>query len=119
MQTLTLDNTLYNQISDVATEDKTTPSDVVREAFKLYAWQRQQEQVSAEAKHYRQQHADLKKRYIGLFVAMLNGEVIDSDREFLPLHKRIRKQHGNRGVFITQVNQEPLQTLQRRNYQFE
>ena len=118
MQTLTVDNTLFNQIAQAARQDKATPDEITREAFRLYFWERQQREISAEVKQFRAQHEQLKTQYLGQYIAMHKGKVVDHAKEFAELHSRVRARFGSRGVLITLVEETPNHTIERRNFQF-
>jgi len=65
---------------------------------------------------YQQQHHELKIHYLGQYVAMQNGKVIDHDPNFVLLRQRIRKQYANSPVMITLVEEAPIPTLVRHGF---
>ncbi len=82
-------------------------------------WDRQAEQVDREQRVYERRHSELLAQYRGRFIAMLHGQVIDSDTDRLALRRRVRKQHGDTPVFFTLVADDPIQTIWVRSPQIE
>lgn len=52
---------------------------------------------------YRTHRSSLLKRYLGQYVAILDGEVVDHGRDFGPLAARVFARFGNRSVYMPRV----------------
>src|ERR1041384_3785328 len=52
---------------------------------------------------YRTHRSSLGKRYLGQYVAILDGEVVDHGRDFGPLAARVFARFGNRSVYMPRV----------------
>lgn len=116
MPTITLDPTLYRWVEQAAQETQTTPEEVLVEALRRHLWELDRRKIAEESKAYRRQHADLKARYLGQYIAMLKGEVVDHDADFQALWQRVRQRFGRTPVLITQVGEEPETILARRGF---
>jgi len=64
-----------------------------------------------EMQAYVAMHPMLKKAYFGKHVAILQGKLIDSDDDYDTLTRRIDARYPDRFVWISTVEQEPIQTL--------
>ena len=63
--------------------------------------------IAQEEDFFQTQHAQLLQTYSGQFVAMHDGQVIDSDQDELTLYLRIRQQYPLIGILIKKVTLEP------------
>lgn len=114
MPAVTLDPMLYRWVEQAAQEAQATPEEVLAEAVRRHLWELDRRKIAEESKAYRRQHTDLKARYLGQYIAMHKGEVVDHDTDFQALWQRVRQRFGRTAVLITQVGQEPDTTLARR-----
>lgn len=56
-------------------------------------------------------HAELAEKYLGQYVAIHNGKVVDHDDDFQSLHSRIRQRFGGQPVLLRCVEAEPERVL--------
>lgn len=83
----------------------------------LVAVEPQQAHVMALAREeaaYVKFHPTLTLTHLGRYVAIYQGKLIDDDDEFGTLVERVRSQLPNQVVWMTQVKEEPLQTIIKR-----
>lgn len=71
-----------------------------------FATHPQQHLMRQEAAAFDTQHETLKQRYLGQFVAMQQGEVIDADDNVSRLMERIQDNYPNQIVLIRQVKEQ-------------
>lgn len=67
--------------------------------------------VTREMEAYVTLHPSLKERYFGQHVAILDGQLVDHDADPAALYQRIVARYGERFVWMTAVEEEPLTTL--------
>ena len=67
--------------------------------------------VTREMEAYVALHPSLKADYLGQHVAVLDGQLIDHDNDPAALYQRIVARYGDRFVWMTAVEEEPLTTL--------
>jgi hypothetical protein len=72
--------------------------------------------IADETRAFRQQHAVLKGQYLGKYIAMHKGQVIDHDVDFQALFARVRAKHGRTAVMITLVEESAEPVLTRRGF---
>ncbi len=62
-----------------------------------------EEIIKAEKKIFDSKKEQLLEKYEDKYVAMINGEVVDSDKEFSDLAKRVYETHGYKAIFMSRV----------------
>lgn len=67
--------------------------------------------VEREMQAYLGLHPSLRAQYMGKVVAILDGKLIDHDDDFDALYTRIDHAYPNRFVWMSVVEEEPIQTL--------
>ncbi len=119
MPSITLDSELYNRISLVAEQGEKTTEELVSEATKRYLWEISRHKISEETAVYHTKHTQLKEQYLGSYIAMKQGEVVDSDKDFQTLQDRVRQQYKDEAVMITLVSEMAVSSLIRRGFRYE
>jgi hypothetical protein len=67
--------------------------------------------ATPEMQAYLTLHPMLKEKYLGQYVAIYQGALIDHDTDHEALYQRIDAQYPNEFVWISQVEREPIPTL--------
>lgn len=111
MTTLALQPALWEQLQETADDQKTNVLELVETAIHTYLRQIEREQIEAEAEAYQKLHPMLRQEYLGQYVAIHHGQVIDHDTDFQLLHTRVRQRFGRRPVLLRQVETQPERTL--------
>jgi hypothetical protein len=109
--TLALQPALWEQLQQTADEQETDVIALVETAIHTYLRQIEREQIEAEAKAYQKLYPILVQKYLGQYVAIQRGQVIDHDASFQLLHSRVRQRFGRRPVLLRRVETEPERTL--------
>ncbi len=68
---------------------------------------------------YRAMHSELVDRYLGQYVAIYDGKLVDSDPDPLLLLERIRRNYPNQVVLRRKVEQTPEREIHIRHPKFE
>jgi len=68
-------------------------------------WELDRRKVSEESQAYQQRHAELKAQYLGQYIAILDGQVVDHDTDFMALRQRLHQQFRRTPVMITLVEE--------------
>ena len=63
--------------------------------------------IAQEEEYFQAQHTQLLQSYQGQYIAMHDGQVIDSDVDELMLYMRIRQQYPLIGILIKEVTDTP------------
>lgn len=119
MPVVTVDPELYQRVHEAAQAHQATVDEILAQAVRLYLWEQDRQQIAEESRRYRQQHAQLKTQYLGRYIAMRHGQVVDHDAEFAPLRQRIRQRFSHTPVMITLVEEDLEPSLVRRGFRME
>lgn len=71
--------------------------------------------VEREKRAYIAMHPTLVQDYLGKYVAIHGGELVDFDDDFSALLKRIERAYPNTFVWLTKVGPEPIRTIVHRS----
>lgn len=85
--------------------------DFVNTLLSQHLTQTRREKLLAEFEIFQAQHATLRARYLGEYVAMREGQVIDHDLDCRALHLRVRSYYGRAPILIAQVTDKPVQEI--------
>jgi len=117
MTTIELPQRLMNSLQQLVTEQGSSIETVVEDALTGYLREQRHRLLLQEMERFRAQHEQLKKQYLGEFVGLYNGNVLDHDPDGGTLYNRLRQQYGDLPILIVEVTQMPEQEfvrLQRR-----
>ena len=101
--TLSIAEETATGLEQVADNLGTTVETLADKAIRRYLRQEAEKKIRREEQHFRAQHTRLLDQYAGQFIAMHEGQVIDSDADELALYLRIRQRFPMVGVLIKQV----------------
>jgi hypothetical protein len=116
MQPITVKPELYERVKKAAKAQNTSVDDFLSQGIRYYLWELDRRKISEESKIYHQRHEELKAQYLGMYIAMLEGEVVDHDHDFSALYQRVRQHFGQTAVMITQVKETAELPLTRRGF---
>lgn len=116
MPTVAIEPILYQRVEQAAMESQVSTGEMAAQALRRYLWELDRRKIAEESKAYRRQHAALQERYLGRYIAMHRGQVIDHDPDFQTLRQRVRQQYGRTAILITQVEGDAETELVRRGF---
>lgn len=106
MTTLTLEESdLIDRLQQIATEQGTSPEELLNVAVKEFLDRQDEQQLLADDRAYQELHEQLVTQYLGQYVAIYNGEVVDADPDLTLLNLRVRKTFGHTRFLFRQVTQ--------------
>lgn len=111
-----IEQKLYQRAEQIAHEQSRTISDILNAALQSYLWELDRRKIAEESVHYRRQHTQLRQEYLGEYIAMHKGAVIDHSEDFAQLRQRVRERFPGTAVMITLVTEEPIPTLARSGF---
>lgn len=109
--TINLKAETLNNLKEMAGQYGLDANELLNKALRNYRRQLEEAKIEAEKRQFLAQHFQLKQTYLGQFVAMHNGQVVDYDQDFETLHRRIRQKYGREAILIRQVEPEPDRPL--------
>ena len=98
---------MFAELIPIAEQEDKEIEDLVSEALRQYLWEAKERKIDREMEAYRAMHAELKQRFLGEYVAIHNGELVDHDAGRRALSRRVRQKYENVAVLITPVEEEP------------
>lgn len=119
MPTVAVEPELYKRVENAARERQVNVDGILAEAVRRYLWELDRRKISEESARYRQQHAELAPQYLGQYIAMRDGQVVDHDSEFQPLRQRVRQRFADTPVMITLVEPAAETDLTRHGFRME
>jgi hypothetical protein len=111
MTMINLKTETLNGLAEMANQYGLDADELLNKALKSYRRQLEEIKIEAEKQEYLRQHAQLKRIYLGHFIAMHNGQVIDHDQNFEAIHRRIRQKYGREAILVRRVEEEPDRPL--------
>ncbi len=119
MPTITLDQNVYKRLKEAAEEHETTADALLEDAARQYLWELERQKISEESELFRQQYPELKQKYLGRYIAMHQGKVVDHDVDEDALWQRVRERYGRTPVLIVRVRETPHRTFTRLGFRYE
>ncbi len=110
---------MYARVEQIAQLQHTTVGAVLSQAVKRYIWEMQREIIAKETRAFRSQHAELKRRYLGRWIAMRQAQVVDTDADLNDLRKRVRARFGLEPILMTQVQEDADPLILKRGFSLE
>ena len=75
-------------------------------------------QLEAEKQSYLHLYPQLKEQFLGQYVAIYQGQLVDHDTDYAALFERIDDRFPDEFVWLTQVQDEPIGTIALRSPRF-
>ncbi|MBI5652449.1 MAG: hypothetical protein HZC40_18680 [Chloroflexi bacterium] len=119
MPTITFEPELLHRIEQAAQENQQSVADTLVEAVQQYLWELDRKKISRESALYRQKYPELKSQYLGKYIAMRDGMVVDHAADFQSLYARVRERFPNSPVLMTRVEEESDKPIVRHGFRFE
>ena len=103
MTTIALKPELLATLEQSAVNNSRSVSDLVNEAVERYLREQRRSQLQQEIEAYKILHDRLVQHYLGEWVAVYKGQMVDHAVDGSALHQRIRQKYGHSAVLIRQV----------------
>jgi predicted transcriptional regulator len=87
MTTIPLSPQLAAELEQIASEQAVKPEKLLEEAVRTYLRGFERDKIKAEAAAFRTLHSELVKQYLGRYVAIHDGHVVDHDEDFQELNQ--------------------------------
>ncbi len=100
---VTIPPDLVEQIREFVQEKRISVEEFVSQAIQEQLERLADQKLAAEGRAFVAMHQQLVKQYLGQFVAIHNGQVVDADADFAALLLRVQDRFGRVPVLIRQV----------------
>ncbi len=102
---------LQKQLEINAQQRSKSINDLVNEAVERYLDEQRQHKLDRELTAYETLHHHLQQTHFGKWVAIHQGELVDSDSDGPTLYRRVRAEYGRISVLIRQVKDHPTEEV--------
>jgi len=102
---------LVERVHRITKSKGATVKDFVNQAVREHLEQLEDQKLKAEVQAFERMHPQLVKQYLGQFVAVHEGQIVDADVDFEALFLRLEKRLGDVPVLIRPVSVEPAPEL--------
>ncbi|HEX6383445.1 MAG TPA: DUF5678 domain-containing protein [Anaerolineae bacterium] len=102
---------LVSQVKRITQRENADVEEFVDQAVRERIKRLKDEKFEAEAEAYRQLHPELVKQYLGQFVAIHEGQVVDHGPDSEELFLRIKRRYGDIPVYFQLVNESGIMEL--------
>lgn len=115
--TISVSNKIYKRIAELASKKEQAVSDLVNEVVEQAFVEPEapahpkRAQMQKEVEAYKKLHPELVKSYLGQYVAIFDGQLIDFDSNPETLFMRVNESHPNKIVLQRRVQEEAETTI--------
>ena len=102
---------LIEQVRWIAKSERGAIEDFVNQAIRERLRRLEDQKLDAEARAFEGMHPQLVEQYLGQFVAVHGGRVVDADVDFEALFLRLQKRFGDVPILIRLVGANPIPEL--------
>lgn len=106
---------LVEEVHQVAEREGIAEAEFVAEAVRRHLAIYRQKRIITETEAWYRLPVEERKSYAGRFVAVHNGQVVDSDQDWLTLYLRVRERYGRQPVLITEGGDHPIPVYRMRS----
>lgn len=103
METLTITDEVAKGLHNMANQLGLQPTQLLEKALQQFLREEASKKISQEEQYFRQQLSQLLAEYADQYIAMHNGQIIDSDANELELYLRIREKYPYTGILLKKV----------------
>ncbi len=111
MEAIELKPELRQTLEQVALQQASSVTTLVNQAVENYLRQQQRAKLDQEIAAFEKMHPELKKSYLGEWVAVHQQALVDHDKDVPALYRRIRAKYGRTSVLIRQVSESAVEEV--------
>jgi len=108
---VSISESAMNDLNEMVKLESVPLEEVLTRAVTHYRHELGHRKIDVEVEAYRRKHPRLRAKYLGEYIAMHNGRVVDHDQDASALYRRIRKRFGQTPVLIRLVEEVPERVL--------
>jgi len=105
------DKRLVTALENVAEQEEISVEEAAHIAVYRYIREIERAKIHAETEAFWKMHPDLVKDYLGQYVAVHEGKVVDNGSDLGALHQRVRDCYGDTAILLAQVTPQPVREL--------
>jgi len=105
------DERLLTALEQIAEREQISVEEAAHIAVYRYVREIERAKIHTETKALWAMYPQLLERYLGQYVAVHEGKVVDSGPDLGTLYQRVRECYGDTPVLLAQVTSEPVREL--------
>ena len=109
--TIAIPEIVFADLEEIIKWEGGSTEEAIKKAITHYYDLIARRKIDAESEMFRRKHSRLRVKYLGRYIAMHGGRVVDHDRDLAALNLRIRKRFGRTPVLMRLVEAEPERAL--------
>ena len=109
MGQLTVKESVADSLRQIAAAKGESEETILENALQLYWREYEREKIRAEQDAWEAKPVEFRAQYRDRFVAVHNGDVVDSDADLAALSKPVRARFGKTPVLLTEGGEEIFQ----------
>lgn len=113
---LIIEPQLYSRVEQAADEHTIGIDRILTDALRRYLWILDRRKISEESQVFQQHHVEMKAQYLGQYIAMHDGQVVDHDSDSVALRQRVRQQFRHTPVMIIRVEEDTERPVTRHGF---
>ncbi|MDM8526702.1 hypothetical protein QUF58_00705 [Anaerolineales bacterium HSG24] len=107
MLQITIEPTVETKLEQFAQLVDQSVEEIINQALSRYLDYLSDRKLDTEISAYEKLHPQLKQKYLGHYVAIHQGQLIDTDTDCGNLFLRVEKKYGDVTILIRQVKETP------------
>lgn len=109
METIQLrEPSLADEVFSLANREGMQPDKVLEDAVRTYLHEYAAKKIRQESSIWYGLPPETRNQYLGKFVAVYNGEIVDTDPDRVTLFKRVHKKYGRQPVLLVEGGDHPI-----------
>ncbi|MDE3090556.1 MAG: hypothetical protein KGJ80_14340 [Chloroflexota bacterium] len=116
---VSISESAMNDLNEMVKLESAPLEEVLTRAVTHYRHELGHRKIEVEVEAYRRKHPRLRARYLGEYIAMHNGRVVDHDRDGSALYWRVRSRFARTPVLVRQVTDEPGRVIRTHGLRLE
>ncbi|MBL7063613.1 MAG: hypothetical protein ISS49_05310 [Anaerolineae bacterium] len=113
------DQRLVTALRQVARQKQVSVEKAAHTAVYRYVRKAERAKIRAETKAFWAMYPQLLEQYLGQYVAIHEGKVVDNGLDVGTLYQRVHERYDNTPVLLAQVTPEPVRELMFRSPRLE
>lgn len=105
MSVVQVDSDLMNEIRIYGGPENGDLTAVIEDILRQHLFRLRQQKFDQECDSYEKNHPQIVEQYLGRYVAIHQGEVIDADEDGTVLSRRVRQKFGHVPIAIIRVQE--------------
>ncbi len=107
MSVIEVDSTLIQEIGSYSNGENGDLTAVIEDILRQHLFRLRQQKFDQECEYYEKNHSQIVEQYLGRYVAIHQGKIIDADEDGTVLSKRVRQKWGRTPIAIIHVRETP------------